>query len=64
MKEEAIQYMDLLQSKKKAYEEQLKSMGNKEDNQKRKIVYFKQIVEKTIKKAKKKVIQKNLSGWQ
>lgn len=60
LKEEAIQYMDLLQSKKKAYEEQLKSMGNKEDNQKRKIVYFKQIVEKTIKKAKKKSDTKEL----
>ena len=39
LKEEAILYMNMLQNKKNEYEEQLKSIGDKKDNQKRKIIY-------------------------
>lgn len=60
LKEEAIQYMNVLQNKKNEYEEQLKSIGNKEDNQKNKIIYYKQIVEQKIKKAKNRTETKEL----
>lgn len=60
LKEEVTQYMDILQSKKKAYEEQLKNVGIKEDNQKRKTIYYKQIIEDKIKHAKKRSATREL----
>ncbi len=60
LKEEAKQYMNVLQNKKNEYEEQLKSIGNNKHNQKRKIVYYKQIVDDKIKKAKKRMETKDL----
>lgn len=60
LKEKAIQYMNVLQNKRDEYEKLLKSIGNKEDNQKSKIIYYKQHVEQKLKEAKKKTETKEI----
>ena len=60
LREEAAKYMDLLQSKKKSYEAELRSIGNEKNNQKSKILYYKQIIEKRIKKAEQRSVTEEL----
>lgn len=60
LKEEAAKYMDLLQSKKKSYEAELRNIGNEKNNQKSKILYYKQIIEEKIKIAEQRSVTEEL----
>ena len=60
LKEEAADYMNLLKSKKKSYEIELRNIGNEKNNQKAKILYYKQIIEQKIKKAEQRSMTEEL----